>query len=94
MELIFEWHEAKANENLRKHRISFEQAKTIFNDPFLLTFPDDVHSDEEERFINIGRSSKGDILIVIHTERDGTIRIISSRRATVRERNIYEEGGF
>ena len=94
MELTFEWHEAKANENLRKHHISFEQAKTIFNDPFLLTFADDIHSHEEERFINIGRSSKGNILIVIHTEREGAIRIISSRKATVPERNIYEEGGF
>jgi len=74
--------------------VSFDQAKSVFSDPFLLTFPDERHSQHEERFINIGRSSKGDVLIVIHTEREGTIRIISSRKATFSERNIYEEGEF
>jgi uncharacterized protein len=94
MKLIFEWHEAKAEENLRKHNVNFEQTKTVFNDPFLLTFPDVRHSEVEERFINIGTSSKGDVLIVIHTERQGAIRIISSRKATTSERKTYEEGGF
>ena len=60
----------------------------------LLTFPDEKHSQEEERFISIGRSSKGKTLIVVHTERNGSICIISSRSATPSERNIFEEGGF
>lgn len=94
MELIFEWHERKAKENLRKHHVSFDQAKSVFSDPFLLTFPDERHSEDEERFINIGSSSKADVLIVIHTEREGVIRIISSRKATISERKIYEEGEF
>ena len=94
MDLTFEWHERKARENLKRHHVSFDQAKSVFSDPFLLTFPDERHSQHEERFINISRSSKGDVLIVIHTEREGTIRIISSRKATFSERNIYEEGEF
>ena len=92
MKLTFEWHEAKAEKNFRKHNVSFHQAKSVFGDPFLLTFPDIEHSEGEERFVNIGRSSKGDLLIVIHTEREGSIRIISSRRATASERKVYEEG--
>lgn len=67
---------------------------TIFGDPFLLTFPDEEHSQGEVRFINVGRTPKGKVLIVIHTEREGSIRIISSRTATASERNMYEEGGF
>ena len=94
MKLTFEWHEAKSKENLRKHNIGFDQAKSIFSDPFLLTFPDEKHSQEEERLISIGRSSKEKTLIVVHTERNGSIRIISSRSATTSERNIYEEGGL
>jgi len=54
MELIFEWDEAKAETNLQKHKVSFDEAKNIFNDPLLITFPDDFNSDEEERFISIG----------------------------------------
>ena len=92
MELIFEWHEAKSKENLRKHNISFDQAKSVFSDPFLLTFPDAGHSEMEERFVNIGRSPKGNVLIVIHTEREESIRIISCRKATASECKIYEEG--
>ena len=93
LELTFEWHEAKAKENLRKHNISFDQTKTVYNDPFLLTFPDEGHSQVEERFVNIGRSSKGNVLVVVHTERKGSIRIISSRKATATERRVYEEEG-
>lgn len=93
MELTFEWHERKAKENLRKHGVSFDQTKSVSSDPFLLTFPDKEHSQGEERFINIGRSSRGNVLVVIHTEREGSIRIISSRKATVSEQHTYEEGG-
>jgi len=92
MELTFEWDEEKAKETLKKHNVSFEEAKTVFNDPFLWTFPDPEHSDIEERYINIGYSSRGQVLVVAHTERGGSIRIISCRKATASERRAYEEG--
>ena len=92
MELSFEWDEVKAKENLRKHEVSFEEGKTIFNDPFLFTFPDYEHSVDEERYVNIGLSVTGRILILTHTERQDKIRIISCRKATARERRFYEEG--
>lgn len=94
MRLIFEWDETKAKINFKKHKVNFEEAKTIFNDPFLFTFPDDKHLVHEERFINIGLSAEGRILILTHTERKGKIRIISCRQATPRERSFYEEGSF
>ena len=93
MKLTFEWDEVKAKENLKKHEVSFEEGKTIFNDPFLFTFPDIEHSADEERYINIGLSANGHILIVTHTERQEKVRIVSCRKATARERRFYEEGG-
>lgn len=92
MKLIFEWDEAKAKANFQKHKVSFEEGKTIFNDPFLFTFPDDEHSANEERYINIGLSANGRILVLTHTERKDKIRIISCRKATMSERKFYEEG--
>lgn len=94
MNLTFEWDEAKAKENLKEHKISFEEAKTVFGDPFLMMFPDPEHSDTEQRYLNIGSSSKGQVLVVIHTEREANIRIISCRKATPNERRAYEEGDF
>ena len=94
MELTFEWGEEKAKTNLNNHQVSFEEAKTVFNDPLLLTFPDPDHSDTEERYLNIGYSSQGRILVVIHTEREEAIRIISCRRATPKERRVYEQGDY
>lgn len=94
MNLTFEWNEEKAKENLKKHKVSFEEAKTVFNDPFLMTFPDIEHSEDEKRYINLGSSSKRRVLIVIHTERDENIRIIGCRKATTKERSTYEEGYF
>jgi uncharacterized protein len=93
MKLTFEWDEVKAKENLKKHGVSFEEGKTIFNDSFLFTFPDIEHSVDEERYINIGISANGRILIVSNTERQEIIRIVSCRKATARERRFYEEGG-
>ena len=90
MTFIFEWHEAKARLNAQKHRVTFEEAVTVFSDPGLLTFPDRLHSASEERFISIGRSEPGRVLLVVHTERGDRIRIISSRKATSTERNHYE----
>jgi uncharacterized DUF497 family protein len=97
MELVFEWNENKAKENLRKHKVSFDEAKTIFGDSFVITFPDDFHSNEENRFISIGISINNRTLLVVHTEQDKAenviiIRLISSRKATASEREIYEQG--
>lgn len=96
MRLLFEWNANKARENFRKHNITFEEAKTVFNDPMMATYPDKEHSQTEERFISIGMSVKDKILLVVHTEQKETeefllIRIISSRRATKLERKAYEE---
>ena len=71
MKLAFEWDEAKARENLKKHKVGFDEGKTIFNDPFLLTFPDIDTSDAEERYVNIGLSIRDRVLVLIHTERQG-----------------------
>jgi uncharacterized DUF497 family protein len=92
MKLTFEWDESKAKTNMWKHNVGFDEAKTIFNDPFLLTFPDMDNSDDEERYISIGLSDRDRILVLIHTDRQGRIRIISCRKATTRERRYYEEG--
>ncbi len=92
MKLTFEWDEVKARENLIKHKVPFDEGKTVFNDPFLLTYPDVDHSETEERYVNIGVSAKDRILVLIHAERQGKISIISCRKATVRERRNYEEG--
>lgn len=88
----FEWDPRKAALNLAKHGVSFEEATTAFRDPLSATAPDPDHSVGESRFITFGLSSKGRLLVVAHTERGETIRIISARRATKQERKIYEEG--
>jgi uncharacterized DUF497 family protein len=94
MELVFEWNTQKARLNVQKHGISFEEAKTVFRDPLLLTYVDELHSETEERYISIGRSGRGRTLLVVHTEteivREHIIRIISSRNATTTERKTYE----
>ena len=92
MDESFEWDEAKAIQNFRKHKVDFNEAKTVFNDPFSITIFDPRHSLDEDRYIGIGRSSTGRILIVVYTEHRSNIRIISSRKATKAERRIYEEG--
>jgi uncharacterized DUF497 family protein len=96
MRLIFEWDINKARTNLTKHRVSFEEAKTLFNDPLLVTFLDERHSDTEERLIGIGVSARNRTLLVVHVDRketpdELTIRIISCRKATQSERKTYEE---
>ncbi len=90
--MVYEWDPAKAAANLKKHRVSFEEAASVFLDPQALTFLDPDHSEEEERDITIGRSARRRVLFVAHGERDGRTRIISARRATRRERRQYEEG--
>ncbi len=87
----FEWDPGKDRENRRKHRVSFEEAATVFGDPLALTFPDPDHSETEHHFITVGISSVRRVLLVAHTERGETLRIISARKVTQRERKHYEE---
>ena len=89
--LLFEWDSEKAKTNIKIHRVSFDEASTVFGDPLSLTIYDPLHSDEEIRFVIIGSSYKNHILIVVHTERKNKIRIISARKATKNERKQYEE---
>jgi len=88
----FAWDPKKAAENLRKHRISFEEASTVFGDPLAITFPDPDHSVGERRFLTFGFSHEGRLLVVSHTDRRSTVRLISARRAARGERRIYEQG--
>ena len=91
MAMQFEWDEEKAETNLAKHKITFEEAKSIFGDPFTITIDDPDHSDEEQRFIDIGKSANEKLLVVVYTERRNKTRIISCRKATPFERKKYEE---
>jgi uncharacterized protein len=87
-----EWDEGKAAANVRKHRVTFEEAVTALMDPLAVTFFDDTDT-EEEREITIGHSVRNRILLIVHAKREGGIlRIISARRATNKERKAYEEG--
>ena len=90
----FEWDESKATANLKKHQVSFEEAKSIFFDDFGVQFFDEDHSPDEERFLMLGRSSRSKLLIVCHCERErgAVIRIISARKATKRESAFYRGG--
>ena len=87
----FEWAPAKAAANLRKHKVSFDEAVTVFADFLSITAPDPDHSREELRYITLGRSSQQRLIMVAHADRRGTIRIISARRLTRSERRAYEE---
>ncbi len=89
MVLTFEWNEDKSKENLRKHGVSFEEAKTVFNDPSAITISDPDHSEYEYRYLDIGTSFKDRVLVVWYTERGENIRIIGCRKATRSERRIY-----
>ncbi len=88
----FEWDPNKAANNLKKHKVSFQEATTVFGDFLSVTFDDPDHSVDEERYITIGASYQGRLLVVSHTDRNDTIRIISARRAISHERRFYEEG--
>jgi hypothetical protein len=89
--IVFEWDPNKAAQNLRKHRVTFEEAATVFQDDLSFTVPDPDHSMEEERFITVGLSSQNRLLMIAHMDRDDCIRIISARELTPRERRQYEE---
>ena len=90
----FEWDASKASANLRKHEVSFEDARSVFYDEFAVQFFDEEHSLEEERFLMLGMSSLAKLLIVCHCEREqgAVIRIISARKASKRESAFYQVG--
>lgn len=92
MKLSFEWDERKAEANLKKHRVGFDEATTVFTDPFSITVHDPGHSADEQRYTDIGNSDKGRVLVVVYTERGSNIRIVSCRKATPSERTTYEKG--
>ena len=92
MSMEFEWDENKAATNLSKHGVAFDEAKTVFEDPLYVDFYDPDHSYDEQRYIMVGQSERGRLLIVSYTERGDAIRLIHAREATRREREAYEEG--
>ena len=86
-----EWDEEKAAANLANHKVSFEEAKTVFDDPLYVDFYDPDHSYDEHRYLIVGESQQGRLLIVSYTERGNTARLISAREVTPVERKAYEE---
>ena len=88
----FEWDNAKADQKLLKHGITFNEAQTVFDDPFYVDFYDPDHSENEEQYLIIGTSNQGRLLIVSYTERGDAIRLISARELTRSERDAYENG--
>ena len=92
MALEFQWDPAKAAANLRKHRVSFPEAATAFDDPHSVTIADPDHSAREERYLLLGLTRGGRLVVVAHADRGANIRIISARLADRYERRAYEEG--
>jgi uncharacterized DUF497 family protein len=87
----FEWDRTKAAANLEKHGVAFDEAATAFGDPLSITIGDPDHSDDEDRFVLIGQAYSGRLLVVVHTDRGESVRLISARLATRRERQSYEQ---
>jgi uncharacterized protein len=92
MSLEFEWDRDKAKRNIKKHGVSFEEAMTVFADPHSLTIHDPEHSVDEDRYVILGESNRRRLLVVIFTDREDRIRIITASVATRQERKNYEEG--
>jgi uncharacterized DUF497 family protein len=90
--VILEWDPDKAASNLTKHGVDFHEAATVLDDPLSTTFPDPDHSVDEQRYLTIGSSPSGRILVVAHTDRGEAVRLISARPATPSERKFYEQG--
>jgi len=90
----FEWDKEKAEKNLKKHGVSFEEASTVWDDLFFIDFYDEEHSMEENRFLIVGESKQNKLLIVSYVERENSVRIISAREITPKERRNYEHGNF
>ncbi len=93
MPLVFEWDPTKAEENYRKHGVAFDEAASAFADTLSITIFDPDHSEAEERFVLIGLSAQNRLVVVVHTERDDRMRLVSARLASSHERRDYEEGG-
>ncbi len=89
----FEWEPEKDRDHLARHGISFDEASTVFGDPFAVTIDDPDHSTEERRFVTTGYSTRQRIIIVVHTDRDDSVRLISAREVTPAERRVYEQEG-
>jgi uncharacterized DUF497 family protein len=92
----FEWDPAKAAQNWLKHHIGFDAAAELFLDPLAISCPDDDHSDDEERWVTLGKDARGRLLLLIHTfsefsSEEVVVRIISARKATKNERQQYHE---
>lgn len=89
----FDWDEHKAQSNLVKHEVSFEEAQSVFDDDFARLIPDPDHSENEERFILLGLSCSLNVLVVVHCykDKDNVIRLISARKATKTETKVYKE---
>lgn len=90
----FEWDQSKAASNLKKHGVSFEEAKTVFDNPLAVIFDDEAHSVDEQREIIIGHSRQNRLLLIAFTERSGNVRIISARLSTRNERKDYEQNAL
>jgi uncharacterized DUF497 family protein len=90
-DLQFTWDPAKAAANLRKHGVAFEDASTVFRNPLAKVLPDPTHSEREQRSLILGHSAGGRLLLVVFTETEERIRIISARDVSARERREYEE---
>ena len=91
MSIKFDWDPGKARRNLRKHGIGFNEASTVFADTLSITIPDPDHSENEERWVTMGLSNSQRLLVVVYTEEEETIRLISARTADRLERRKYEE---
>jgi hypothetical protein len=89
--VVYEWDAGKAAANLKKHHVGFDEAAATFLDPLAMTYPDPDHSEGERRFITIGESARGRVILVAHLDRGDRIRIISARRATRREAHEYKD---
>jgi uncharacterized protein len=94
MLMDFEWDDANADSNERKHGVAYSEAMTVFADALSVTGYDPRHADDEDRFLTMGVSVHGRLLVVSHTDRGDVVRIISARAATRRERKDYEDGNF
>ena len=92
--MSFEWDRKKATDNSAKHGVSFDEARAVFDDDLFLVFADPDHSGEEDRFLIMGQTKDGRLLVVAYTGREDVIRIISAREATPRERRFYAEEGW
>jgi len=87
----FDWDDGKAQANLAKHGVSFQEAASVFDDPLSITFPDPNHSFAEDRSVIVGHSDRGRLLFVSHTDRENQTRLISAREAMRQEKRVYEE---